>query len=119
MNEYARLFRREEQKRRRRRRRVAGLVAALGLLGLGGYIGTHVLTRDPKPSRTSAEPTGPTESRAQERPATSGATPSAGTRPGQTKPVQTELLTAADRASFRRLERNLGGTSALAVSAIG
>jgi hypothetical protein len=30
-----------------------------------------------------------------------------------------ELLTRADRASFRRLERDLGGTSALALSAVG
>jgi hypothetical protein len=100
---------------------VAGLLAALGLVGFGGYIGTHVLTRDTKPSRASAGSIESTEprSRAQERPATSGASATAGTRPGQTKPVQIEPLTAADRASFRRLERNLGGTSALAVSAIG
>jgi hypothetical protein len=100
---------------------VAGLFAALGLLGIGGYVATHALNRDAKPSRTSAGSTGLTEPRShvQEKPATSGTSPTVGTGPPRIEPVQTELLTAADRASFRRLERNLGGTSALAVSAVG
>jgi hypothetical protein len=121
MNEYERLFRRKEQKRRRRRRQIAGSFAALGLLGIGGYIATHALNRDAKPSRAHSGSTEPTESRsrAQEKHAISGTSPTVGTRSRRTEPVQTELLTAADRASFRRLERNLGGTSALAVSAVG
>jgi hypothetical protein len=30
---------------------VAGLLVALGLLGIGGYVATHALNRDPEPSR--------------------------------------------------------------------
>jgi hypothetical protein len=92
------------------------LFATLGLLGIGSYIATHALNRDAKPSRTSAGSSGPSEPRSR---ATSTDSPTVGTRPRRAEPVQTELVTAADRASFRRLERNLGGTSALAVSAVG
>jgi hypothetical protein len=100
---------------------VAGFLAALGLLGGGGYVATQTLNRDAKSSRASEGLTGSAEprSRAHERPATSTTSPTVGTRPRRTEPAQGELLTAADRASFRRLERNLGGTSALAVSAVG
>ena len=45
--------------------------------------------------------------------------PTAGTPPKRVEPAQTEFLTAADRASFRKLERTLGGASGLAVSAAG
>jgi hypothetical protein len=89
---------------------------ALGLLGIGGYIAAHALNRDAKPSRTSAGSSGPSEPRSR---ATSTDSPTVGTRPRRAEPVQTELVTAADRASFRRLERKLGGTSGLAVSAVG
>ena len=113
MNEYARLYRRrEEQKRRRRRLRLAGLLA-LGLLGLGGYLAAHVLNRDASPSGG----TGPTESR--EGRATSSSSPTVATSTRRAEPLVTELLTPADRESFRRLVRKLGGTSALAVSGIG
>lgn len=109
MSEYARLVRREEQKRRRRRRRAAGLFAALVLLGTGGYAATQALNRTGQ-----AQPGG-----ARESTAPSTTSPTVETRPRPSGPVKTALLTAADRASFRRLERNLGGTSALAVSAVG
>jgi hypothetical protein len=92
------------------------LFATLGLLGIGSYIATHALNRDAKPSRTSAGSSGPSEPRSR---ATSTDSPTVGTRPRRAEPVQTELVTAADRASFRRLERKLGGTSGLAVSAVG
>jgi len=97
------------------------MFVALGLLGIGGYIATHALNRDAKPNRTSAGSSGSSErrSRTQEGPATSTDSPTVGTRPRGTEPAQIELLTAADRASFRRLERKLGGTSGLAVSAVG
>ena len=95
---------------------MAGLVVALGLLGVGGYIATHALNRDAKPNRTSAGSSGPSEPRSR---APSPDSPTVGTRPRRTEPAQIELLTAADRASFRRLERKLGGTSGLAVSAVG
>jgi hypothetical protein len=95
---------------------VAGLLVALGLLGIGGYIAAHALNRDANPSRTSAGSSGPSEPRSR---ATSTDSPTVGTRPRRAEPVQTELVTAADRASFRRLERKLGGTSGLAVSAVG
>ena len=100
---------------------MAGLFAALGLLGAGGYFAAHTRNPEAGPNRTAAGSAGPTEprSRAHESPATSTTSPTVGTRPRRTEPVQTELLTAADRASFRRLERNLGGMSGLAVSAVG
>ena len=95
---------------------MAGLVVALGLLGVGGYIATHALNRDAKPNRTSAGSSGPSEPRSR---ATSTDSPTVGTHSRRTEQAQSELLTAADRASFRRLERKLGGTSGLAVSAVG
>ena len=97
------------------------MFVALGLLGIGGYIATHALNRDAKPNRTSAGSSGPSErrSRTHEGPATSTHSPTDGTRPRRTEPAQIEPLTAADRASFRRLERKLGGTSGLTVSAVG
>jgi hypothetical protein len=100
---------------------VAGLFAALGLLGAGAYFAGRTGNPEAVPTRTAGGSTGPTErrSRADESPTSSTTSPTVGTRPRRTKPVQTELLTADDRASFRRLERNLGGISGLAVSAVG
>jgi hypothetical protein len=123
MDEYARLYRRrEEEKRRRRRRRVAGLLAAFALLAIGGYMTTRALDRgDTALSRAAPRSIELTEarSRTENVSTTSEKPPTTGTLPGRVKPVSTELITAADRASFRRLELNLGGTSALAVSAVG
>lgn len=91
---------------------MAGLFVALGMLGIGGYIATHALNQDAKPSRTSTGSPGLTESR-------STTSPAVRRRSRRTEPMPTELITPADRASFRRLERNLGGTSGLAVSPVG
>ena len=113
--------RREEQQRRRRRRRVAGLLGALGLLAVCGYVATNALNRDATSSRTSEESTRRAEVRsvAQDGSVASRTAPTAGTPPKRVEPAQTEFLTAADRASFRKLERTLGGASGLAVSAAG
>jgi len=117
MSEYARLNRREEQKRRRRRRRAAGLFSALALLVASGYAATHALNRDAKPSRTRQA----NRNGAQERSPTTTTvgTRTRRTRTGRTRPAQTGLLTAAARGSFRRLEKDLGGSSGLAVSSVG
>jgi hypothetical protein len=114
MDEYARLYRRrEEQRRRRRRRRIVGLLGALGVLALGGYFATRMLNPDATSSRTSAGSIGLSEIRSGPN------VGSVASRTGRIEPARTDFLTAADLASFQRLERNLGGSSGLAASAIG
>jgi hypothetical protein len=114
MDEYARLYRRrEQQRRRRRRRRVVGLLGALGLLAFGGYFATRMLSPD-ESTGLSKIGSGPNVGSIASRTA-----PTVGTHTSRIAPVRTDFLTAADRESFRRLERNLGGSSGLAASAIG
>lgn len=97
------------------------MLAALGLLVIGAYLTTHSPDRGATPSPAPEGSTGSTElrSRAQHGVTTSSTSPTVETRASGTEPAQTELLTAADHASFRRLERALGGSSGLTVSAVG
>jgi hypothetical protein len=119
---YARIFRRrEEQRRRRRRTRVTGLLTATGLLAAGIYLGTSAVHNDPVSSRTSADSTSSAALRSSARTDTATAKdPPVVVRPPiPAATTGTELLTVADRASFRALEQELGGTIGLAVSPIG
>jgi hypothetical protein len=118
---YARLYRRrEEQRRQRRRKRALGLIALLALV-IGGYVAVVALDEGAI-TGVRAEATQPTQSRsgARESRVTSGTAltlTASRSRPATHR--STALLTEADEASFRNLERDLGGRSGLAVSAIG
>jgi hypothetical protein len=118
--ERSRLYARVVQRRKRRRRRLLGLTVAFGLLGLIGlYFATQSIGRNSNPKPRAIESTVSKTRPDTNRTATTGPTPST-VQPTTTSPApQRGLLSPADRASFQRLERALGGSSGLVASGIG
>jgi len=97
------------------------LLVTVGLLAGGVYLGTSAVNRDPESSPESVGSPALMEvrSRAQDKTATPRIRRPVVRPPNPADPEESELLTAADQASFRALERELGGTIGLAVSPIG
>jgi len=96
---------------------VLSLLGVLVVLALTGYVASMALNRDATSTRPRADSTQPTQAPSGTRQAS--VTRTATTASRRTKRLPTAFLTAADEASFRNLERDLGGRSGLAVSAVG
>jgi hypothetical protein len=88
---------------------------------VGGYVAARALDRDSTSSRSSVASTRASEVRSRiENPTASKREPTVSARPSPaTDSASRSFFTMADRASFRNLERDLGGASGLAVSAVG
>jgi hypothetical protein len=98
------------------------LLGALALLAIGGYLAARALNRDVAMTGTRTESTEATQAQSGTREAsvTSETAPTVRATPSRrAKRVSTAFLTDADEASFRNLERVLGGRSGIAVSAVG